>query len=127
MKINSEKSFDDFIQRILGIFVEIDLDELKKDMIAASLLKDKTKFINLFLKDYSNSQLNQIVGKKILYDIISKLVYTKEDFMLCMEIYLATEDKADSKALRHHYILKEEKLTKVTNGDEIVIPMLNLE
>ncbi len=39
----------------------------------------------------------------------------------------ATEDKVGSKALRHHYILKEEKLTKVTNGDEIVIPMLNLE
>ena len=36
--------------------------------------------------------------------------------MLCMEIYLATEDKTDSEALRHHYILKEEKLTKVTNG-----------
>ena len=33
-----------------------------------------------------------------------------------MEIYLATEDKTDSEALRHHYILKEEKLTKVTNG-----------
>ena len=45
------------------------------------------------------------------------MIYTKEDFVLCMEIYLATEDKTDSEALRHHYILKEEKLTKITNGD----------
>ena len=29
----------------------------------------------------------------------------------------ATEDKVGSEALRHHYILKEEKWTKVTNGD----------
>ena len=48
MEKNSKQSVDDFIQRVLSIFGDIVLD-----VITASNFEDK-KFINSFLKDYSN-------------------------------------------------------------------------
>ena len=66
---------------------------------------------------YSNPKFDKDTTKEINTEIISKLVNTREDFVVCMEIYMSTEDKIEAEALRQHHILKEKKLTKLENGD----------
>ena len=119
METNSNKSSNKFVEKLLGLFGELDQEEFKKDVDKASKLegKSKTKFINSFLKKYSNPKFDKKTTKAINSEIISKLVNTRDDFVKCMEIYMSTEDKIEAEALRHHHILKEKKLTKLENGN----------
>ena len=117
MDKNLNKSEDQFVQRLLEIFGDPNPVELKKDLDKAFELKEKSKFINTFLKNYSNAELDEKTCKKMLSEIISKLVNSKPDFVNFMEIYLTTKDNLEAEVLRQHHILKEERLTKVENGN----------
>ena len=121
MEKNSKKTSDIFVERLLGLFGQLDVEELKKDMDRASKLteKENTKFIKLFIQKYSKMKLDEKTCKDIHYEIISKLINTREDFSIFMRIYMLTEDKVEAEALRHHYILKAKKLNKAENGDLI--------
>ena len=117
MEKKSNKSSNKFVEKLLELFDELDQEEFQKDIVKASKLGEKSKFIKSFLKKYSNPIFDEKTTKEINSEIISKLVNTREDFVKFMEIYMSTEDKIESEALRQHHILKEKKLTKLENGD----------
>ena len=108
---------EEFIQNIIKLFDEIDLDELKKDFDNAQKKDNKSKIINSFIKKYPNSNIDSETGGKILYDIISILISMKSDFLPLIKIYLTADDKANAKVLKKHFILEDKKLIKVENGD----------
>lgn len=108
---------EEFIQNIIKLFDEIDLDELKKDFDNAQKKDNKSEIINSFIKKYPNSNIDSETGGKILYDIISILISMKSDFLPLIKIYLAVDDKANAKVLKKHFILEDKKLIKVENGD----------
>ena len=108
---------EEFIQNIIKLFDEIDLDELKKDFDNAQKKDNKSEIINSFIKKYPNSNIDSETGGKILYDIISILISMKSDFLPLIKIYLTADDKANAKVLKKHFILEDKKLIKVENGD----------
>ena len=116
-KIENNNSKEKFIQILVKLFDKQDKNEFQKDIVQAKNQIDKSKFLNNFLKKYSNSQMDNKTCQKMLYDIISKLIDLRKDFVPFMKIYLITEDKIKAEILRNYCILKEEKLNKVENGD----------
>ena len=113
----SKDSSDEFVQRIVELFGKPEQNELKNDIEKAKKIKDKSKYLNLFLKKYSDSKLDNETCQQIFSEIISKLINFRKDFVPFMKIYMITDDKISAKALRNHFILKEEKMSKVENGD----------
>lgn len=117
MKKNSKKSNEILIQKILKHFNGLDQDEFKADISKAQNSDVNKNYLKDFIKKYSQKELNEQNSREILYEIISKLVNLRQDFLTCIKIYLATEDKEKAEALRRHYILKEEKLNKFKDGE----------
>ena len=113
----SKDSKDEFVQRIVELFGKPDQNELKNDIEKAKKIKDKSKFLILFLKKYSDSKLDKETCQQMFSEIISELISFRKDFVLFMQIYMITDDKISAKAIRNHFILKEEKMSKVKNGD----------
>ena len=118
MDKNSKVSEENFIQNIMKLFGEPDQNELKKDIEKAKKLQSKTKSINEFLKKYANSQIDIHTSQQMIYDIISKLITFRKDFLLLMQIYITSIDEIKSEALRNHFILEEKTMKKIENGDK---------
>ena len=70
----SEKySEEKFIQMLVKHIYKLDQNKFRKDINQAKKMENKSKFLNSFLKKYSNSQIDSQACQKMLYDIISKL------------------------------------------------------
>lgn len=116
MEKKMKNSKTTFVEMLVKLFSGIDPDKFSDDMSKAKNLTEKPKFINSFLKNYSDSKLDNETLNRMLYDIISQIVKTRRDFGLCMEIYMILDDPKKADTLKNHYILKK-KIEKVENGD----------
>lgn len=113
---NSKDKNDKFIKRMVELFYKPDENDYQEEIKKAKNSKNTSNSIASFLKEYSNTKFDE----NAFYEMISKIINTKIDFMTLMNIYLITDDKIKVDALRKLYVLKKEKevkLEKVENGD----------
>ena len=117
MDKDSDKSNEIVIQKILKHFNELDQAEFQKDLAKALKSATNKKYLKEFVQRYSKKELNEQNTKEILHEIISKLINLRQDFLSCIKIFLTIEDQEKAEALRRHYILKEEKISTINNGE----------
>ena len=118
MDKDSDESNEIVIQKILKHFNELDQAEFQKDLAKAPKSATNKKYLKEFVQRYSKKELNEQNTKKILHEIISKLINLRQDFLSCIKIFLTIEDQEKAEALRRHYILKEEKISTI-NDEEL--------
>ena len=117
MDKDSDESNEIVIQKILKHFKELDQAEFQKDLAKAPKSATNKKYLKEFVQRYSKKELNEQNTKEILHEIISKLINLRQDFLSCIKIILTIEDQEKAEALRCHYILKEEKICTINNGE----------
>jgi len=127
MSKNEKNSEEKFIQMLVKLFYKADQNKFRKDIEQVKKMENKSKFLNTFLKKYSNSQMDSQTCQQMLHDIISKLINLRKDFVPFMKIYMITDDKIKAETLRNYSILKKEKLRKVENGDTDNLPYFEFE
>lgn len=115
---------EELIQNIAKQFNNLNPNKLKEDIEKSKKLKESkdsnnelTKFAKTFIEKYSNSILTDEICKKMNYEIVSKLINLRADFLPLMNIYMMTTDKINSQILKRHFILKDKDLKKIENGD----------
>ena len=124
MSGKQKKNDEELIQNITEQFDNLNPNELKEDIEKSRKLKESkdsnielTNFAKSFISKYSNSKLTMEVFKKMNYEIVSKLINLRADFLPLMNIYMMTTDKINSKILKRHFILKDKDLKKIEDGD----------
>ena len=117
MDKDSDESNEIVIQKILKHFNELDQAEFQKDLAKAPKSATNKKYLKEFVQRYSKKELNAQNTKEILHEIITKLFNLRQDFLTCIKIFLTIEDQEKAEALRCHYILKEEKISTINNGE----------
>ena len=124
MSGNQKKNDEELIQNIAKQFDNLKPNELKEDIENGKKLKESkdlnnemTNFVKSFIKKYSNSILTDEICKKMNYEIVSKLINLRADFLPLMNIYMMTIDQTKSKILKSHFVLKDKDLKKIEDGD----------
>ena len=124
MSGKQKKNDEELIQNIAKQFNNLNPNKLKEDIEKSKKLKESkdsnnelTKFAKTFIEKYSNSILTDEICKKMNYEIVSKLINLRADFLPLMNIYMMTTDKINSQILKRHFILKDKDLKKIENGD----------
>ena len=113
---NTNDKKDKFIKKMVELFYKPNENDYQKEIEKAKNSKNTSDSLASFLKEYSNTKFDE----NAFYEMISKIINIKSDFMTLMNIYLITDDKIKVDALRKLYVLKKEKevkLEKVENGD----------
>lgn len=116
-KKTSKGQNDEFIKKMVDLFYRPNPENFQNDytqeISKAQQYKNKSNSIKDFVNKIAKSEPNE----KIFYDMISKLINHRDDFVSLMTIYLITDDKIRSDVLKRHYILKDTKMKKVENGN----------
>lgn len=116
-KKTSKDKNDEFIKKMVDLFYRPNPENFQNDytqeISKAQQYKNKSNSIKDFVNKIAKSEPNE----KIFYDMISKLINHRDDFVSLMTIYLITDDKIRSDVLKRHYILKDTKMKKVENGN----------
>lgn len=124
MSGKQKKNDEELIQNIAKQFDNLSPNELKEDIEKSKKLKESkdlndemTNFVKSFINKYSNSILAEEICKKMNYEIVSKLINLRADFLPLMNIYMMTIDQTKSKILKSHFILKDKDLKKIEDDD----------
>ena len=113
---NSKDKSDKFIKKMVELFYNPKENDYQKEIETAKNSQSKSNSLVSFLKEHSNS----ILDEDAFYDMITKIINSKIEFKTLLDIYLITGDKIRVEKLRKHFILKGENevgLEKVENGD----------
>ena len=124
MSGNQKKNDEELIQNIAKNFDNLNPNELKEDIEKGKKLKElkdlnneMTNFVKSFIDKYSNPIFTEEIYQKMNYEIVSKLINLRADFLPLMNIYMMTIDQTKSKILKSHFVLKDKDLKKIGDDD----------
>ena len=117
-------SLEIFIDKIMKLFSNPNIEQLMEDMEIVKSIKDKsrTKYKNKFIEKYSKVQIDSKIATQMIREIISQLTKERKDFYVLMQIYLNISDSIlTMDILKNHYILANYYLKIIENGNPVFL------
>ena len=117
-------SLEIFIDKIMKLFSNPNIEQLMEDMEIVKSIKDKsrTKYMNKFIEKYSKVQIDSKIATQMIREIISQLTKERKDFYVLMQIYLNISDSIlTMDILKNHYILANYYLKIIENGNPVFL------